>query len=51
MKTARARPQRSTAPGPDEYVKQNGAETYRAKLDSASGYFIGSAIAAHTLRY
>jgi DNA primase len=24
---------------PDEYVKQNGAEVYRAKLDSASGYF------------
>jgi len=24
---------------PDEYVKQNGAETYRAKLESASGYF------------
>ena len=24
---------------PDEYVKQNGAEAYRAKLDSASGYF------------
>jgi len=24
---------------PDEYVKQNGADTYRAKLDSASGYF------------
>jgi DNA primase len=24
---------------PDEYVKQHGAEVYRAKLDSASGYF------------
>ncbi len=24
---------------PDEYVKQKGAEAYRAKLDSASGYF------------
>ena len=24
---------------PDEYVKQNGAEAYRAKLDSAGGYF------------
>ena len=24
---------------PDEYVKQNGADAYRAKLDSASGYF------------
>ena len=24
---------------PDEYVKLNGAEVYRAKLDSASGYF------------
>ncbi|MGH9557901.1 MAG: DNA primase [Bryobacteraceae bacterium] len=24
---------------PDEYVKQNGAEAYRAKLDAASGYF------------
>jgi DNA primase len=24
---------------PDEYVKQNGAELYRARLDSASGYF------------
>ncbi len=24
---------------PDEYVKQNGAEVYRAKLDSAGGYF------------
>ena len=24
---------------PDEYVKQNGAEAYRAKLDSASTYF------------
>jgi DNA primase len=24
---------------PDEYVKQYGAEAYRAKLDSASGYF------------
>jgi DNA primase len=24
---------------PDEYVKQKGAETYHAKLDSASGYF------------
>jgi DNA primase len=24
---------------PDEYVKQKGAETYQAKLDSASGYF------------
>ncbi|MBZ5605636.1 MAG: DNA primase [Acidobacteriia bacterium] len=24
---------------PDEYVKQNGPEAYRAKLDSASGYF------------
>ena len=24
---------------PDEYVKQNGAEVYRAKLDSASEYF------------
>ena len=24
---------------PDEYVKQKGVEAYRAKLDSASGYF------------
>ena len=24
---------------PDEYVKQNGAEVYRAKVDSAGGYF------------
>ena len=24
---------------PDEYVKQNGAEAYRAKLDAAPGYF------------
>ncbi|HEY6345441.1 MAG TPA: DNA primase [Bryobacteraceae bacterium] len=24
---------------PDEYVKQNGAEAYRAKLESSSGYF------------
>ena len=24
---------------PDEYVKQNGVEAYRAKLDAASGYF------------
>ena len=24
---------------PDEYVKQNGAEAYRKKLDAASGYF------------
>src|SRR5258708_23875320 len=24
---------------PDEYVKQNGADAYRAKLDSAGGYF------------
>ena len=24
---------------PDEYVKQNGADAYRAKLESASGYF------------
>lgn len=24
---------------PDEYVKENGAEQYRAKLDGASGYF------------
>ena len=24
---------------PDEYVKQNGAEAYRSKLDAASGYF------------
>ncbi len=24
---------------PDEYVKQNGADAYRAKLDSASTYF------------
>src|SRR5712692_757527 len=24
---------------PDDYVKQHGAEAYRAKLDSASGYF------------
>ena len=24
---------------PDEYVKQNGAEAYRAKVDSAGGYF------------
>lgn len=24
---------------PDEYVKEHGAETYRARIDSASGYF------------
>jgi DNA primase len=24
---------------PDEYIKQNGADVYRAKLDQASGYF------------